>query len=321
MDVGPWYRLMHANPATFDALVTEASWYKRLNGTGHAMFLRFDISSPDKVHTSIVLAERSCSDRNSHKSASGHTQPNGTIVPMDTVAGNPLIIGVTKTNEDIAQGTNPFSNGPQRAAHDRVSYATRDSAAGTQLERMCMKAELLCTLTFPEGTRPSTNELATLLYVTSKQRPMCNLTDIQCYWFVGTVFGALRSLFEGAVQGTANDRRRTCIRVPVHIEVAAAEVCANYHAARAALAEEAERNERETVQERLRENEQRQAAEEIIRIAEAERKRVCEERQALERENTELRRQLEALKVETSTQHLMDSANKPYGYIKLTSLS
>ncbi|KAI6039141.1 hypothetical protein EDC04DRAFT_2687203 [Pisolithus marmoratus] len=97
---------------------------------------------------------------------------------MDTVAGNPLII--------------------DRAAHDRVSYATRDSAAGTQLERMCMKAELLCTLTFPEGAGPSTNELATLLYVTSKQRPKCNLTDIQCYWFVGTVFGALRSLFEGA---------------------------------------------------------------------------------------------------------------------------
>ncbi|KAI6039991.1 hypothetical protein EDC04DRAFT_2681160 [Pisolithus marmoratus] len=102
--------------------------------------------------------------------------------------------------DTIAGDANPFSNGDQRAARHHVSYATRDSVAGLQLEWLCMKAELLCTLTFREGAGPSANELATLLDVTSKQRPMYNLSDIQCYWFVGTMFGALRSLFEGALE-------------------------------------------------------------------------------------------------------------------------
>lgn len=38
-------------------------------------------------------------------------------------------------------------------------------------------------------------ELATLLHITSTEAPMYGVGMMQCYWFAGTMFDALKELF------------------------------------------------------------------------------------------------------------------------------
>ncbi|KAI6156611.1 hypothetical protein BKA82DRAFT_1008146, partial [Pisolithus tinctorius] len=64
---------------------------------------------------------------------------------------------------------------------------------------MCDRSRLVCTLSFT-GTKPTADELATLLYVTSAQEPKYSLHDTQCYWFAATVFDALKTLYKGPEQ-------------------------------------------------------------------------------------------------------------------------
>ncbi|KAI6099270.1 hypothetical protein EV401DRAFT_958059 [Pisolithus croceorrhizus] len=207
----------------------------------------------------------------------------------------------------------------QRGAHDLVSYATLDSRASSELERKCKKATRDCVLTFPEGAGPSASQLATLLYVTSKHEPSYTLTNTQCYWFVETVFGALKSLFAGAAQDNPKRRGGTWNRVPIPTKGGSVDVvCAKYRAARAALAEEAEQKrkaEQQQAEERQREREQRLAAEARALAAEAsalaaeasalaaeeEKQKEREKRQAAEEEIAKLRRELEASRAGAST--------------------
>ncbi|KAI6098730.1 hypothetical protein F5141DRAFT_1252827 [Pisolithus sp. B1] len=260
----------------YDCPVTKISWYKKQNGVEHE-FLRFDILSPNGVHTSIVIAERDA------------TQPTDTVAPLDTTGAvtppdvimpsfssqevvgdstissanesSPHINEVTKTDgradqlaRHLAHITS-MSSCSQRGAHDLVSYATLDSSASAELERKCKKAACICTLTFPEGVRPSANEVATLLYVTSKHEPTYTITSTQCYW--------VRIRTKGSVD----------------------EVCSKYSAARTALAEEAEqkrRAEQQQEEERRREREQRQAAEEVPKREHEKHQAAEEQRQAAE---------------------------------------
>ncbi|KAI6125841.1 hypothetical protein EDD16DRAFT_1702947 [Pisolithus croceorrhizus] len=357
--VEPWYENIRDNPASSDCLVVEVGWYKKQNGVEHE-FLRFDIFSPDEVHTSIVIAERGGGVRNQNRDPSGATQPTETIAPIDTTGAvtppdatvpptssqditgdstassadesSPRVDEATKTNGRPKPKTRrsahitSMSTSFQRGAHDLVSYATLDSRASVELERKCKKATRICMLTFPEGARPSASELATLLYVTSKHEPTYAITNTQCYWFVETVFEALKSLFAGAAQDNPKHRGGTWNRVPIPTKGGSVDVvCAKYRAARAALAEEAEQKrkaEQQQAEERQREREQRLAAEaralaaeasalaaeeekqkerEKRQAAEEEKQKEREQRQAAEEEIAKLRRELEASRAGAST--------------------
>ncbi|KAI6037524.1 hypothetical protein EDC04DRAFT_3142098 [Pisolithus marmoratus] len=361
-DIGPWYRsCIRDNPATSDCSVVEVVWYKARGRAEHEA-LRFHISSPDKEHMSIVIAERSGGDRNPEIDAQTDTVTNrgspqdatmSPATPPDTAVvsstssdaghatassadeGSPRAGPATMTNRKTKQkstkhvGTSSGSSfKPPRGAHDRVSYATRDSVAGAQLEGVHEKDRRIRMLTFPERVPlPSANELATLLYVTSTLEPNYDIKETQCYWFAATVFWALKSLFEGVEQEIANHRAGTTLGMQIaSIKDSVEPVCKRYKEARATLAEEIEQKrkaeqqqEEERRQERAqreaaeeaakREREQRQAAEEERQRAEEERQREREQRQAAEdvakaaeerartaeEANAELRRRLEAL--------------------------
>ncbi|KAI6094463.1 hypothetical protein EDD16DRAFT_1684924 [Pisolithus croceorrhizus] len=341
-----WYRkCIRDNPFTLDCLVMKTSWYKKQNGVEHE-FLQFDILSPDRVHTSIVIAERGGGVRNQNRDSSDATQPTDTIAPLDTTTGavtppdaitpsfsSQDIVGdstvssadksslhvneVTKTNGRTNEKARRLahvsstSSSFQRGAHDLVSYATLDGSASAELERKCKKAAQICTLTFPEGVGPSANELATLLYVTSKHEPTYTITSTQCYWFVDTVFEALKSLFLGAQQDIANHRGGMWNRVRIRMKESVDEVCGKYRAARTALAEEAEqkhRAEQQQEEERQWEREQRQVAEEVAK-REREKCQAAEEQcQAAEEQAQEMEeereRELEASRVGATAQQV-----------------
>ncbi|KAI5994983.1 hypothetical protein EDC04DRAFT_2803265, partial [Pisolithus marmoratus] len=309
--IEPWYDNIHDNAVTLDCRIISVGWYKKQNGVEHE-FLWFDVSSPDKVHMSIVIAERGSSDRNQNRDPSDAAQATDTIAPIDTMAGpssppdiptppftSPdatgdstassadessahIIDKAAKTNRKTKRKSrhpapiSSFSSSTQRGAHDLVSYATLDSAASAQLERKCMKAARVCMLTFSKKVMPSANELTTLLYVTSKHEPTYSVTNMQCYWFVETVFEALKVLFAGAEQDTV---------MLIHTKESVEEVCAKYCAARAALEEEVEqkrRVEQQQEEERRREREQRWAAKERAQTVEEREERECEQCQAVE---------------------------------------
>ncbi|KAI5987275.1 hypothetical protein F5J12DRAFT_560265 [Pisolithus orientalis] len=206
---------------------------------------------------------------------------------------------------NTAQIAASFFSSSKRDAYNRVHFGTRLTAAGAQVEEMCDKPQRLCTLSFT-GARPTANELATLLYVTSAQEPKYAIAQTQCYWFVATVFDALKMRYKGTVQDNLTHRGGTIRGVPVAIKASGKEVCAKYREARAALAEEIEQERRlkqQQEEERQREREQRQAAEEAeerARAAEEERQRECK---VAQEEIAKLQRELQALRrAETNTQ-------------------
>ncbi|KAI6156624.1 hypothetical protein BKA82DRAFT_4048115 [Pisolithus tinctorius] len=267
-NVRGWYSLIRNNPLTSDCQVIKVGWYKMGKRVEHE-FLRFDISSPDNQHTCIVIAERS---------GGGVRSPN------------------SGTSAHIPQFAASFSSSSKWYACDRVYFATRISAAGDRVEEMCDRPRLVCTLSFT-GAKPTANELATLLYVTSAQEPKCNLHDTQCHWFAATVFEALNILYEGAKQDPTPHRGGTICGVPVDFKASGEEVYAKYRDARAALSEEVEQQRRlkqEQEEQRQREREQRQAAEEAAKRAEEERQREREQREAAEQERQKEREQREA---------------------------
>ncbi|KAI6094459.1 hypothetical protein EDD16DRAFT_1684888 [Pisolithus croceorrhizus] len=281
----------------------ELCWYKKQNGVEHE-FLRFDILSPDRVHTSIVIAEGwggSQSEQGPFCPVDA-TRPTDTIAPLDTagavtppdavtpsfspqdVAGDstvssadessPHVNEVTKTNGRTNQKArrsahiSSMSSSFQRGAHDLISYATLDSSASAELERKCKKAARILTI-----------------------------TNTQCYWFVDTVFEALKSLFAGAQQDIPNHRGGTWNRVRIPTKGSVDEVCGKYRAARTALAEEAEqkhRAEQQQEEERQREREQRQAAEEVAKREREKRQAAEEQRQAAEEQRQAAEEQRQA---------------------------
>ncbi|KIN95302.1 hypothetical protein M404DRAFT_1007582, partial [Pisolithus tinctorius Marx 270] len=220
-DIRSWHSLIRNNPLTSDCQVIGVGWYKKRKGVEHE-FLRFDISSPDNQHTCIVIAERSGGGVRSPNSDA--TQAADTIAQMDTAvdataspltppetsALSPDVGDSTASSADessppldkkmnTAQIAASLSSSSKRDAYDRVYFATRISAAGDRVEEMCDRPRLACTLSFT-GAKPTANELATLLYVTSAQEPKYNLHDTQCYWFAATVFDALKTLYKGPEQ-------------------------------------------------------------------------------------------------------------------------
>ncbi|KAI6010557.1 hypothetical protein EDC04DRAFT_791058 [Pisolithus marmoratus] len=237
--------------------------------------------------------------------------------------GSPHAGPATMTNRKTKQkatkhvGTSSGSSfKPPRGAHDCVSYATRDSVAGAQLEGVHEKDRRIHMLTFPERV-PSANQLATLLYVTSTLEPNYDIKETQCYWFAATVFGALKSLFGGVEQEIANCRAGTTRGVRItSIKDSMEPVCERYKAARATLAEEIEQKRKAEQQvqeeERRQERAQREAAQEAAKRereqrqrAEEEQQREHEQRQAVEEEIAKLQHELEALrKAGASTQQV-----------------
>ncbi|KAI6106607.1 hypothetical protein EDD17DRAFT_1769710 [Pisolithus thermaeus] len=70
-----------------DCPIIEVGWYKKQSGVEHE-FLWFNISSPDNMHTSIVISKRVTSVLNPNRDASDAMQPTDTItppIPADTV--------------------------------------------------------------------------------------------------------------------------------------------------------------------------------------------------------------------------------------------
>ncbi|KAI5984111.1 hypothetical protein F5J12DRAFT_787661 [Pisolithus orientalis] len=244
-------------------------------------FLWFDISSPNNQHTSIVIAERG--GGGVHSPNSDTTQAADTLAQADTMVdttaspltppetsalspdvGNPtassanesspLLDKVTKSDGKIKQKTNTA----QFAASFSSSFKR---AAGDWVEGMCNRPRLVCTLSFT-GAKPTANELATLLYVTSAQEPKHNLHDTQCHWFATTVFDALNILYEGAEQDPTPHQVGMICGVSV-----------NFKASR-----------QEQEEQRQQECEQCQAADEAVKRAEEERQRECKQCEAAEQE-------------------------------------
>ncbi|KAI6139451.1 hypothetical protein BKA82DRAFT_948867 [Pisolithus tinctorius] len=217
-----WYEIIRECTATSDCFVFEVGWYKNLGGKEEHEFLRFDILSPDEKHVAIVIAERG---RGKHNLG----DPNKT-------SGK-----VKRNRKRSARISSSFasSSSSQWGADDHVSWASRDSLAGDELKLKCEGVTRICRLTFTR-TRPSAHELATLLHVTSRLEPVYNLHLTQCYWFADTIFEALKTLFEGAIQEPKTHRGGTWARVPIHTKGSVDAACAQYRATRVSLAEEVE---------------------------------------------------------------------------------
>ncbi|KAI6102324.1 hypothetical protein EDD16DRAFT_1900939 [Pisolithus croceorrhizus] len=326
LTIRQWYEdLILDDPATSECSLISVTWYKNKNGVRRE-FLRLDFSSPDKLHTSIVVAERGASDIK-NGNPSNVIQPSTDIEAVTPLgAPTPLLVSqdiagstagttdessppvdeTTETNRKSILSSHMSSMSPsfERSARDVIGYATLESSAGTELERMCTKATPIRTLTFPpDSVVPSANELATLVYITSAHEPTYNVTNTQCYWFVETIFEALKSLFAGAEEIIVNTQGGTWNGVPIRRKPSADGVCTKYRAARAALAEEAERKHTAQRQQEEETRRERQAAEE--RALEAEERALEAEERALEAEeralaaeeaNARLLQELEALR-------------------------
>ncbi|KAI6028017.1 hypothetical protein BKA83DRAFT_4237290 [Pisolithus microcarpus] len=347
------------NPVTRQCLVTKVHWYKGRANLQHE-YLRFDISSPDKAHTAILIAERLAGDITKDKHANpmdpaiGPGIPSVTIPPLSAlqdVASDSIVSSADETSPNIARGESTATDGKKklkaevsfkkassssnsisrRLAKDEIVYATLDSIASAPLEQRCKDSDCISTLTFPEDAGPSANKIATLLVVTSALEPTYQLMNTQCYWFVATVFEALKCLFPGAKQDITGHTGGTWyqVRIPKKSSVDAA--CAKYKVAQSLLdveieeehrvqqeREEARRREIEELRAAAeREREQRRAADEQYRAADKQyraadeqyraadeqrqaaeeaTRREREQRQAVEEENAKLRRELEALR-------------------------
>ncbi|KAI6095201.1 hypothetical protein EDD16DRAFT_773211 [Pisolithus croceorrhizus] len=330
LTIRQWYEdLILDDPATLECALISVTWYKNKNGVRRE-FLRLDFSSPDKLHTSIVVAERGTSDIK-NGNPSNIIQPSTDIEAVTPLgAATPLLVSqgstagttdesslpvdeTTEINRKPTLSSHMSSMSPsfERSARDVVSYAALESSAGTELERMCTKAIPIRTLTFPpDSVVPSANELATLVYITSAHEPTYNVTNTQCYWFVETIFEAIKSLFAGAEEIIVNAQGGTWNGVRIRRKPSADGVSTKYRAARAALAEEAERKhtaqrqqdeetrrERQAVEGRALEAEERALEAEERALEAAERALEAAERAlAAEEANARLLQELEALR-------------------------
>ncbi|KAI5984133.1 hypothetical protein EDD15DRAFT_1746554 [Pisolithus albus] len=112
--------LIRKNLITRECLVTKIRWYKGRKSAQHE-FLRFDISSPDKVHTAILIAERGAGDSNE-----GKDRLPGTTEPTDTTSppANP-------TDSVIGPGIPSVTITPPFASPDVASDSTASSADET----------------------------------------------------------------------------------------------------------------------------------------------------------------------------------------------
>ncbi|KAI5996914.1 hypothetical protein F5J12DRAFT_896050 [Pisolithus orientalis] len=293
-NVRGWYSLIRNNPLTSDCQVIGVGWYKKRKGAEHE-FLRFDISSPDNQHTCIVVAERSgggvCGPNSDATQAADTLAQTDTAVdatasslsPPETFVllpdvgdstassadeSSPPLDKVTKSDGEKKQKMNTaqiaasFCSGSERYASDRVYVATRISAAGAWVEE-----------------RPTANELATLLYVTSAQEPKYN-HDTQCYWFAATVFDALNILYDGAKQDPIPHQGEYNLWGTGRFQ-------GQRGRGRGGSREkegQREREQREAAeQERQKEREQRQEAEERARAAQEEIAKLLQEVEALKR--------------------------------------
>ncbi|KAI6022411.1 hypothetical protein BKA83DRAFT_4278359 [Pisolithus microcarpus] len=322
--ITPWYTdTIRNNPDTSDCLVFEVGWYKMQNGVKHE-FVRFDIYSPDKVHKAIIIAERTGGstgpDEDPDDATGADTTRDATTPPIsspDVAEDSPVGSAddssshveeaptkspktkkkekgkVMRTGENISMSTSS-----PMAACDRASHATSDSSAGGVLENKYRKADCIRTLTF-RGVAPTANEIATLLYVTSKHEPKYRIHETQCYWFAATVFEALECIFfEAKANGTKHSGGKGKWHgIPVPTKESVDEVCDEYLVLRRALDREIElkrRAEQRQEEDKRRDREERRAAEERARAAEEvaqwEREEKEREREEKEREREEKER-------------------------------
>ncbi|KAI6040808.1 hypothetical protein EDC04DRAFT_2893821 [Pisolithus marmoratus] len=330
MDVGPWHDLLRSQPAASDCFVTKVGWYKKLNWPEHE-FLQFEVSSPDKKHTSIVVVERTgrpnaaqpidalalqdtavVTDTPLETMTPPHTPPEVAVAvdafpdvdasPASSADERSPSAGkrtkkkgkfkqATERAADISTSISPDHLGN---AHDRVLCATLDSTGSTQLEKAYENSSHICTLTFSEKAKPSASDLAILVYVTSTLEPKYDLHQTQCYWFAATVFEALKSLFESAEQDTLSRRAGTTYRMRIaRIKDSVKPVCDRYKEAQATLAEEIEQKRKAEQQPGQQEEERRQERAQRVAAEEAA-KREREQRQAAEEERHREREQRQA---------------------------
>ncbi|KAI5989900.1 hypothetical protein EDD15DRAFT_1197510 [Pisolithus albus] len=116
-----WYR-SHIRKIliTRECLVTKICWYKGRKNVRHE-FLRFDISSPDKVHTTIVIAER----------GAGESSKGGDRLPGVTEHTDTTTPPVNPTDSVIGPSTQPVTTTPPLASPDVASDSTASSADET----------------------------------------------------------------------------------------------------------------------------------------------------------------------------------------------
>ncbi|KAI5987868.1 hypothetical protein EDD15DRAFT_2371919 [Pisolithus albus] len=338
-EIGVWYSTsIRDKPITRECLVIEVGWYKKENGVKHE-FIRFDISSPDTVHTAIVIAERLASrsdSSGSQQDPQGAAQTtNATtspVIPTDAAMSSdtPQVVVTSPDAASESTGSSAEENSPpvvkaakpsrkskrklkrpsvmssavskswECNARDRVLCATLGSTASVELETMCNEATRISTLKFSEEARPSANQIANLIFITSTLEPKYRVNGTQCYWFVETLFEVLKILFKDSKQDIMRDSAGKCYGMTINTKKDSVQtVLDRYNDSERALLEEINqkrRAEQQTEEERQREREERQAAEERARTAEertqAERL-AAEERIQAERRAAEERIQAE----------------------------
>ncbi|KIK28173.1 hypothetical protein PISMIDRAFT_7688 [Pisolithus microcarpus 441] len=129
---------------TRECLVTNIRWYKGRKNVQHE-FLRFDISSPDKVHTAILTAERGAGDSSKGKDRlPGIAEHTGTTTPP-----------VNPTDSVIGPSIPPVTTTPPLASPDVTSDSTGSSADETSPN--IARGKSTATKKKPKAERSSTN--------------------------------------------------------------------------------------------------------------------------------------------------------------------
>ncbi|KAI6022631.1 hypothetical protein EDC04DRAFT_2728780 [Pisolithus marmoratus] len=260
--IEPWYDGICCNHITCHCIVVKVIWYKKQNGVEHE-FLQFNIFSPNKKHIAIVIAKRASSIHNMNRDPSNATQPaNTTIAPIDAMTGpTTLLFTLLDVTRDSAT-----SSDDKHSPH-------MGKAAKTN-QQMKQKAKPSAQISSISSSSPQgAHDL---------HKPAYTLTNMQCYWFVATVFAALKSLFAGAEQDTTTHQGGRWNGLLIHMKESLDEVCAKYCAARAALLEEIElkhRVEHQQEDKRQQECEQCQAVEEAAKQEHKKHQAVDDEKQ------------------------------------------
>ncbi|KAI6017328.1 hypothetical protein BKA83DRAFT_4326805 [Pisolithus microcarpus] len=129
---------------TRECLVTNIRWYKGRKNVQHE-FLRFDISSPDKVHTAILTAER----------GAGESSKGGDRLPGIAEHTGTTTPPVNPTDSVIGPSIPPVTTTPPLASPDVTSDSTGSSADETSPN--IARGKSTATKKKPKAERSSTN--------------------------------------------------------------------------------------------------------------------------------------------------------------------
>ncbi|KAI5994422.1 hypothetical protein EDD15DRAFT_794259 [Pisolithus albus] len=241
-----WYDTVFNNPETLNCHVHKVIHKKMSDGVAHE-YLLFEIKFRDAgEYDSILIAERDMGDERES-----------------------FVRGFS-ASQSCENKHRPYSSSftslSRFKAYDIIHNVTKPSPAYDKMAAELDKGYSLLTLSFGE-IKPSVHELATLLRITSRNKPLYDAGCTQCFWFAATVFEALQRRFEGTVEDTNGHKRRGFHGVPIHIQDSVGEIHTEYEIARATWSEQRREQRFEDMRRELEHANQRaDRAEEMIEM-------------------------------------------------------